>query len=807
MKVLEFDTDDFSVALSTNDDIARSWKRFQGYIRPSENNPRTCWDYCAYLSSGRNTNLRIFDYRSKQLAEYEFDYESPDLWPVVFETNKYQITIRLKNDNCDGLKVVHRSRDFVKSFYSDYDVPNKVSGEVEILNNPGILKLEFSYSKNGKPFTGSVSLEVVSPKMDTKTDYKSILRAVNEEYDNIIFHYLATTYQQFRRGNRRTDETWLQAFENVVEDYLRNVRRIIDNPNIKSRNITFYRHIDRIKKLSPQVERDYLETLHKDLSLLERKYFTSREYESTINTIENRFVKHTLHTIGRKLSAIFDRVRRENQDKLSDEYQQRISGYQDRLRKYQKHPFFYGIGRFEGLSNLSMVLQSRQGYQQIYKDWLKLNRGISLFEGASNIGTLQIWEIYELWCFVKMKHLVREIMCISPDAPDYEKLIDEPKGSLLNPFTNSSLEHIVRYQFPDPDGPNVTAEGRAKADILRRHQGDTVTLHYQHTFVRNAVDDKDVLTATTEQRPDIVLNIERANGDILLTYLYDAKYRVISDTRLDKEFEPQDIAEIEVLDGKYSDDRIGADYPPPDSINQMHRYRDAIFYSTGKGKYSSKEVIGGYILFPGRYDDASLEKRYFSKSIKEINIGAFPLTPNEQFPEKEGAILRSHLEDLLLNYDSEIDHIEDSIPQRGLKYEPSKTISKGGVLFVCTTSSKDKFDWCVSNRKYPIPLERAHANSELLQASYILFHFDGEYHLSHIVKGKVELKSREDFASMGYPNPSNDFYLVISLNPGYVTQNFPTLKITKEKFQQVFGARLRSGFVFEDTSVINEFVE
>lgn len=43
----------------------------------------------------------------------------------------------------------------------------------------------------------------------------------------------------------------------------------------------------------------------------------------------------------------------------------------------------------------SLVLQSRLGYQQIYKDWLKLKRGIDLYSGAANIGTLQIWEIYE----------------------------------------------------------------------------------------------------------------------------------------------------------------------------------------------------------------------------------------------------------------------------------------------------------------------------------------------------------------------------------------------------------------------------
>ena len=51
-------------------------------------------------------------------------------------------------------------------------------------------------------------------------------------------------------------------------------------------------------------------------------------------------------------------------------------------------------------------------------------------------------------------------------------------------------------------------------------------------------------TATTEQRPDIVLNITRESGEVVLTYLYDAKYRVINDRALDKDFEQQDADEL-----------------------------------------------------------------------------------------------------------------------------------------------------------------------------------------------------------------------------------------------------------------------
>ena len=241
---------------------------------------------------------------------------------------------------------------------------------------------------------------------------------------------------------------------------------------------------------------------------------------------------------------------------MSDSKREQLWGYKNKLKKLGNHQFFKLVGRFEGLKQESLVLQNRTGYVQIYKSWIKLKRGIDLYNGVANIGTLQIWEIYELWCFVKMKRLVREVMgCKDED-------VDEDKETMLNPFTSSKVEHIVKFWYPDT---NKT--------------GDYVTLHYQHTYNRH----KDEMhTATTEQRPDIVLNIEKVRENITLTYLYDAKYRVADDNDVN------------------NDKGTLADYPMPDAINQMHRYRDAIYYGSNYQEHIAKEIIGGYILFPGR---------------------------------------------------------------------------------------------------------------------------------------------------------------------------------------------------------------
>ncbi len=763
--VIQFKCDDFEVVVRTTNDLRYSWERFRSRVNTTDGT--SAQTYCRYASS-RECALTLYDIENRTHIEQGENTEWCDLWPVVFETNAYQISIKF-DERINNFKVLHIRKDVTDGFYVD---ERKLVGNVDFLNNPGLFRLEFEYWKEEQRQTAYVTFEVCSPKLDTRHDYKSILREVNDEYENIIYRYLATTMQQFSRGRIRNDATWMQAFEQVVDDYLKNVRFIAANPNIKTRTHTLSRHADHIKHWQPQMEERYAEV--EAMQRHEEVYFDYEEYENSIDTLENRFVKHTLASMGDKLKIVIHKVLSNSIEGISDDYRDKWKRYQAEILKLQRHPFFKSVGRFSGMSGESLVLQNRQGYRQIYKDWLKLRRGIDLYDGAKSIGMLQIWEIYELWCFVKMKHLVRDVLGICADMPDYEELMKEPKETFLNPFTDSQLEHVVEYHYPTPGAEDHSE----KAEQLRKHAGDSITLHYQHTFNRTGAQDKDgIRTATTEQRPDIVLNIRKANGEIVLTYLYDAKYRVISDARLDKDFEKADVEEH---------NRLGGDYPPSDAINQMHRYRDAIYYGSDHESYAAKEVIGGYILFPGRGDDETLSKRYFTQSIKSVNIGAFPLLPNDD-KEREGKILRRHLEEILLEKKTSIEHIEKAIPQRGLRYQSVEKNANELVIIGLT----EKMDWCVENKLYPLPLEKAYQDPKFFQATYIVVHDNKNLRLMHINRGKIAIKSKADMQNMGYPEPSRSQYLLLSLtNQGSYIETSVTL--------ERLGAKMKDGVFVVD---------
>lgn len=397
--------------------------------------------------------------------------------------------------------------------------------------------------------------------------------------------------------------------------------------------------------------------------------------------------------------------------------------------------FFSKVGEFEGFRQESAILQQRSGYSQIYKTWLMLKSSLELVDGKTDIGMKKIWELYEIWCFLVMKRLIAKVLDLSLDDTEH---IHENKSEMLNTILKSEMSHSVEFLNPA--------------------NGDVVRLEYQHTYNRSS---KEFKTTTTEQRPDIVVTITKPDG-FVLTYLYDAKYRV-QDDKNDGELDEG--ADIDL-----------ADYPLPDAINQMHRYRDAIYYAMKEDERPrGKEIIGGYILFPGRTEGDAVENRYFYKSIKQVNIGAFPLLPADENHKEEVVLcnlLERHLKEILLD-DTAYEQIKDSIPQKGLRYQEGG--NGNGVALVMMENYEGKQKG-FSNGKVAIPIKLTESGMTLLEnqanIAYVLFHTRKKDENKHLfkVQGIVRILPKDDAAAEGY-------YLVQSTAKRYICVE---IDLTKE---------------------------
>ena len=532
-------------------------------------------------------------------------------------------------------------------FYPNGDDSGILVGDIDFLNSPGKFSFAFDYwDAEEMLHHEQMELYVASPKLDTKNDLQQIMALVNQEYENYVFDYLTLTFSSFalQRTEKNNHIIWLSIFKSVVEDYFKNVRFVMSRPNNKPIRKTYHARPDRIRRWSQQEEERY-KNMGQDA---EMHYFRYEQTENTVNTRENRFVKYSLHVLGKKFREVFGELSALFSD-MDEEERKSLEEYDVLFKRLEGSAFFRKVGEFEGFRQESAILQQRMGYSKVYKAWLMLKNSLDLVDGKTDIGTKKIWELYEIWCYLVMKRLIAKVLELDLSKPNEH--VREDKSEMLNTIVKSGMTHKVEFD-----------------NVLN---GDVVRLEYQHTYNRKTARFN---TSTTEQRPDIVVTIKKRNG-FVLTYLYDAKYRVQDDV---KDGDLDDGVTIDV-----------ADYPLPDAINQMHRYRDAIYYAMkAENRPRAKEIIGGYILFPGRVEGDEILNRYFYQSIKKVNIGAFPLLPASKEDENEIIqcdLLEKHLREILLE-DSVYEHVKDSIPQKGLVYEEE---NKGNVIAL----NYERFDY------------------------------------------------------------------------------------------------------------------
>lgn len=735
MDVLSFISTDKRVKIQavTAADNGRLWRRFRARVGST----KTAISYCNYRSSLPGS-LMLAEPSAFELLDVGEPNSTAwlELAPVFYETAVYNFSLQFKG-LAEQPSIVHRLKEVqdqftaVKIGESDW----LLAASLDFFNEPGVFDLSFRYRPKGeKERTDTLSFRVVSTKLDTKEDYNYMLGDINREYNDIIYKYLSKTLQTLSLdGKSNNDDVWLSIFREVIDGYIKAITYIVNRPHLRETRDVRFSKPERIKRWTPQMARLYAE--RKAEHTLERAYFRHEITENTNNTRENRFVKFTLERIGRRLDSIFLKLKAKAEQKGSEIAQSEITelnNYQSKLRKLSMSPLLRNL-RGEPLHSESIVLQKRTGYAQVYRYWLMLQKGIELFEGSNNIGVRPVWELYELWCFLKMRSMVANILGLDFSNP--EEIKEEPMV-MLEPFSDSTAEHTVRYFYGD----------------------DEVRLHYQHTFNRRS---GEVHTATTDNRPDIVLSVCKPDG-FELTYLYDAKYRVTDDDRLSKE----DADEISDLN------QLGADYPPSDAINQMHRYRDAIYYGKKRNErygFAAKEIIGGYILFPGRGDDESIKKRYYYRSIESVNIGAFPLLPDHTNPAGEGTLLHQHLVKIL-TAPVAVDLVKDSIPQRGLQYNVANMPAPEDLVLVGYYKTEQlpiirKSLWYY----VPTALEKGSVTlvSGFEKTKYLLLHHGEERVLLRLKGDGPKFFPKPALEALGF-SPSDDYYLgfeIKSLTP------------------------------------------
>lgn len=415
-------------------DFTRSWRKFRARVNDAER-------YCSYIANPQGT-LSMFDYNT-QLLQILPTKDWQATYPVFFETHSYAFCITFFNlKNGTRPRIVHPNPEVVKLF-NEQQLANGYAllANLNFLNEPGHFALQFTYSdKDGIEHHEKFEFDVVSPKLDTKDDLKVIIQQIRQEYGELVFRYLTLTFQQFEKGKEaNNDIIWLSVFKQIIAGYLRAVRFIINAPHNRTTREIEYLRPERIKHWNNALAIQYKNAEKLNASKARHTFYRTEQITSSIDTIENRFVKYTIERISERLSRLLRKVKGTTSE---GEYNS-LAHHAKELDIIARSPIFSTIGRFKGFRQESMVLQQRGGYQQVYCYWLLLQNGLKLIDGDTSVGAQPIWKLYELWCFLRVKRYVMELLNIDPIArPKDTELIKDNQSVAFDPFTGGGF---IRY--------------------------------------------------------------------------------------------------------------------------------------------------------------------------------------------------------------------------------------------------------------------------------------------------------------------------------------------------------------------------
>lgn len=556
-------------------------------------------------------------------ADHEIDIEQGVPAPATFFDNAdYPIWIEFKDYVKDA--------QFGSILQNDNDRfsfrRHILAGFINYKNEIGRSEIQIIYKVDKETRAFRFGFEVLSTKLDYHEHWRIIVEDIEREYRMLSLDYMRRTFHGFSpdQNGEHPDIVWWSVFEGEQQKFIKACKSIIDRPRHRLHGEEVYLRADKLKQTPHNIENRLAEHRKEPAYL-----YRVEQHILSNDTQENRFLKFALHQISKRYEDLRQRI--EAVKTASGTMKSAMLATSETLKRLQHHPFFRTIGRFKGISQESMVLQKATGYSQVYRTWNLLRRAYSLNDGLYRLQTKDIATLYEIWCFIEVSHIVKAQLHLDDEDVEHRNRME--------------MNGIFSWEL---------GKGEHSRILFRKDGVELAELVYNPKNADKENDNvgmKDLVVPTVPQKPDIVLQLTKNDlqQGMKMTYLFDAKYRI---------------------DGKDK----GVDVPPEDAINQMHRYRDAIYYKDYDANALKKEVIGGYILFPGDGEPNDVAVSKFYKTIKEVNIGAFPLRPKDVENRK---LLENFIDELI--HTKSYETITHVIPQKGAYVEVGNRVLIGLV--------------------------------------------------------------------------------------------------------------------------------
>jgi len=606
----------------------------------------------------------------------------------------------------------------------------------------------------------SINLEVQSVKSGYRDDYRDMLELITEKCTDLLLQSNSPVSHYFDVDYSKDSQTLYQKFafiKSIINssEFKDSVHRIVTAPVTKwtdsyeEKDVRSVRRFTNtnVKELVKGGKRTNLPNGHYlgsyGLKTLPERITSVRKTDS-VDTPENRFIKHALETFLKFCSDINKAAPKES--KLDSESKILIIELESQLH----HSVFKDISRPTTLKLNSPILQRKEGYREVLRTWLMFELAAKLiWQGGEDVygaGKKDIATLYEYWLFFKLLDLFQELFEIDPK--DISELIKPTKDGL-----NLQIKQ----------GEHTALEGVFETDTRKL----CIKFNYNRQF-SGRKNYPDSGSWTTTLRPDYTLSFwpfgisekEAERQELIVHVHFDAKYKIANLTDFLEQNTTKD------LDEEKTENKKGI-YKNADLI-KMHAYKDAI-----------RRTGGAYVLYPG---DKSLNRKGFHEIIP--GLGAFPVRPSkndsgigelkafileiiEHFvnraSQRERIAFRTY--DVYKNEPNKENEVNEALPET---YGKNRNLIPDDTFVLVGFYKTENLDWIIKSGLYNARADSKRGSLRLgpgeAGAKYLLLHSNGETKTSRLLKiteTGPRVFSKRTLIDKGYPSePSQDYYLV-----------------------------------------------
>lgn len=606
----------------------------------------------------------------------------------------------------------------------------------------------------------SIDLEVQSVKSGYRDDYRDMLELITEKCTDLLLQSNSPVSHHFDVDYSKDSQTLYQKFafiKSIINsaEFKDAVHRVVTAPVTKWSETHEQKDIRSVRRFSNKNVKElvkggkrtnlpsghYLEKY--GLKTLPERITSVRKTDS-VDTPENRFIKHSLETFLKFCTDINKAATKAS--KLDSESKILIRELESQLH----HSVFKDISRPTTLKLNSPILQRKEGYREVLRTWLMFELAAKLiWQGGEDVygaGKKDIATLYEYWLFFMLLDLFQELFVIDP----------------------KDISELIK---PTADGLNLQIKQGKFTALKGVFETDTRKLNIQFNYNRSFSGKKkypDSGSWTTTLRPDYTLSFwpfgisesDAEKQELIVHVHFDAKYKIANLT----DFLEQNSAKD--LDKEKTENRKGI-YKNADLI-KMHAYKDAI-----------RRTGGAYVLYPG---DESLNRKGFHEIIP--GLGAFPVRPSKNgsgIGELKSFILE--IIDHFVNRASQREKlayrtfdtyktppnpnhiVKESIPE---PYNENRDLLPDNTFVLVGFYKTENLDWILKSGLYNVRADNKRGSLRLGRgeagAKYLLLHSNGETKTSRLLKiieSGPRVFSKKTLIDKGYPSePSQDYYLV-----------------------------------------------